>query len=179
MVELDSTGNAAVPASDVASGSTDNCSIQSVTVMPPTLGCERLGSNMVTATVRDSTGNLATCDAMVFVEDNIGPTATCQSVTVTLNEDGESTLAPSSVDNGSTDNCEISMTLSQTQFTFEDALESPVEVTLRVTDRDGNTSECSAEVTVIGSLLRGGFERVRLSSHLCLYRRQLVKRLTA
>jgi hypothetical protein len=83
----------------------------------------------------------------VTVVDAILPNAICQDVTVQLDADGNGSTTAQAVDNGSNDACGIgSLALSQTQFTCADI--GTVEVTLIVTDTNGNVSTCTATVTV-------------------------------
>lgn len=66
-LQLDSTGNGTLTSSDVDNGSTDNCSIASMTVNPSSFTCSNAGSNTVILLVTDGAGNTATCTATVTV----------------------------------------------------------------------------------------------------------------
>jgi len=73
------------------------------------------------------------------------PTAICQSITVSLDNDGEATITPAEVDNGSSDECGIdNMTLSQTDFDCSHLGDN--RVLLTVIDLHGNTSTCITNV---------------------------------
>ena len=50
-VQLDGSGNATVTAAQVDGGSSDNCSITSMSVSPSTFTCANAGANTVTLTV--------------------------------------------------------------------------------------------------------------------------------
>jgi hypothetical protein len=66
-----------------------------------------------------------------------------------LDENGTVTITPDDIDQGSTDNCGIeSMELSQTEFTWSDI--GTQAVTLTVTDLAGNSSSCTAFITIKG-----------------------------
>ncbi|MEM6270199.1 MAG: HYR domain-containing protein, partial [Bacteroidota bacterium] len=146
-VQLDASGNASITASDIDGGSNDNCGIASISAAPTSFTCADVGANTVTLTVTDINSNTSTCTATVTVEDNIAPTAVCQSVTVALDAAGNATVAAQDVDNGSTDNCGIaSLALSQTNFGCTDVGNNLVLLT--VTDVNGNSSICNATVTV-------------------------------
>jgi hypothetical protein len=106
-------------------------------------------ANNVILTVTDTSGNVSTCEGNVTVIDSVAPEAICQNVTVLLSEGGS--LTASQVDNGSNDACGIaSLTLSQTEFTCAEV--GPNQVTLTVTDRNGNTETCNATVTVVDDI---------------------------
>ncbi|GAB4252740.1 MAG: hypothetical protein Kow0027_17630 [Saprospiraceae bacterium] len=145
-VALDVSGMASIAASDVDNGSSDNCSITSANVSPSSFSCANIGSNTVTLTVTDAQGHTATCSALVTVQDNTPPTSLCQDLTIDLGPNGTYSLSPSSVDSGSSDACGISLSVSPNQFGCADVGANPV--ILSVTDPSGNTSTCTATVTV-------------------------------
>ena len=104
-VKLNGSGFASISGSDVDNGSTDNCSVASLSVSPNTFNTSNIGNNTVTLTVTDPSGNTATCTANVTVEDDNPPTANCVGgLTVTLDQNGFASIDASGVDNGSTDN---------------------------------------------------------------------------
>ncbi|MCK4677808.1 MAG: HYR domain-containing protein, partial [Bacteroidales bacterium] len=76
-VYLDGAGNAVINALQVDNGSTDNCAIDTIYVNPDTLYCSDIGTNTVTLTVVDESGNSATCTSTVTVNDTISPVITC------------------------------------------------------------------------------------------------------
>ncbi|MCB0572861.1 MAG: hypothetical protein KDC66_24000, partial [Phaeodactylibacter sp.] len=146
-VQLNASGSASVTATQVNNSSTDNCSISSMSVAPNTFGCIDEGENAVTLTVTDGSGNSSTCSATVTVEDNQLPVAVCQNVTVQLDASGYGSTTAAEVGSGSTDACGIqSAVLSEQSFDCADVGANPV--TLTVTDVNGNSSSCSATVTV-------------------------------
>ena len=106
-----------------------------------------VGITTVNVTADDGNGNMANCSFTVTVEDNESPNAVCQNVTVTLDSSGNSTITPLDIGSGSTDNCGIaSISLDETMFDCSDV--GANTVTLTVTDVNGNSSTCSATVTV-------------------------------
>ncbi|MAT55534.1 MAG: hypothetical protein CMN32_13740 [Saprospirales bacterium] len=145
-VALDNSGSASILPADVNNGSSDNCSISSLSVSPSSFGCANVGANTVTLTVTDNNGNSATCTATVTVQDNTAPAALCQNFTTDLDADGTYTLSPSSVDAGSNDACGISLSVSPNQFGCGDI--GANTVTLTATDNNGNTATCTATVTI-------------------------------
>lgn len=77
------------------------------------------------------------------------PVAICQDITVTLDPNGTATIVPADINNGSTggsagiDTIEI----DRDTFTCSD-VGNLTEVTLIVTDNDGNESRCTSTITV-------------------------------
>ena len=148
-VALDAGGNASLTAADIDAGSTDNCGIQSLSITESNFDCDDLGSESVTLTVTDFSGNSSTCTATVTIEDNIAPDATCLTSFVTdLDPDGTYTLSAGSIDGGSSDNCGsgLSLSVSPSQFDCNDI--GANTVTLTATDAAGNTSTCTSSVTI-------------------------------
>lgn len=76
------------------------------------------------------------------------PTAVCTDFTGVLNANGEFTLTPTDIDNGSYDlQGDITLSIDKSDFTCDDLGET--EVTLTVTDSIGQVSTCTAIVTII------------------------------
>src|SRR5213079_2184402 len=114
--------------------------------------CTNIGTNLVTLTVTDNNGNSSTCTATVTVVDSVPPLAVCQDLSVELGANGQGTIDPAQINNGSTDACGIaSLSLSQTNFDCTNI--GTNSVTLTVTDNNGNSSICTATVTVVDSVL--------------------------
>ena len=145
-VALDATGNATITAADIDNGSSDNESVASLSLDTTTFTCADLGENTVTLTVTDTSGNQSTCTATVTVVDNIDPTAVCQDITIQLDATGNTSIVAADIDNGSSDNCSVSLSADVTSFTAADL--GANTVTLTVTDSSGNTVVCTAIVTV-------------------------------
>ncbi|HPR26299.1 HYR domain-containing protein, partial [Lentimicrobium sp.] len=150
-VDLDATGNYTLDEDDIAAigaGSTDPSGPVTLSVSPSVFDCADVGTNTVTLTVTDGSGNTAICDAVVTVQDVTPPNALCTSATLTLDALGQAVLNPASLNAGSSDACGISgYSASQTDFDCSDA--GTQTITLTVTDINGNTSTCDASVTVV------------------------------
>jgi len=137
---------------------TDNCTIASITyeLTGATTGNGtsldgvefNVGETTVNWTVTDGNGNTSVCSFTVTVEDNQAPVAICvDSLIVQLDEDGQATITTEDVDNGSFDNCSgVSLEINQTSFDCSDIGEN--NITLTVTDNNGNLSTCTTTVTV-------------------------------
>ena len=76
------------------------------------------------------------------------PTAVCGQATLFLNSSGVASLPASQVDNGSFDNCPGGVSLFVEPSTFNCLDINDPSVTLTVTDQVGNTSTCSATVSL-------------------------------
>lgn len=148
VVALDPSGQVGIVPEDVFASGSDNCgTVILEAVQPAQFACGEVGANTVTLTVHDNNGNVATCSATVTVEDNVNPEALCQNITLQLDVNGQATITAGDIDNGSHDACGIaSLALSQVDFACEHVGEN--EVTLTVTDHNGNAATCEATVTV-------------------------------
>ena len=147
IVQLDANGIANITAADVDNGSTDNCGVASLSVSPNAFTCADVGPNTVTLTVTDVNGMSSTCTTTVTVQDNVVPAAVCQNIAVFLDATGNVSITSGDVDGGSTDACGIAGTsIDISDFTCADI--GPNNVTLTVTDVNGNSSTCVAVVTV-------------------------------
>ncbi|MBN2892900.1 MAG: gliding motility-associated C-terminal domain-containing protein [Bacteroidales bacterium] len=142
----DITEFCSVTISDIPS-STDNCegNIDATTLNSLEYNTE--GTYIITWTFVDNNGNSVSQNQTVIIVDS-DPFVETQDITVYLDENGNVTITPQDIDNGSSDDCGIeSMTLDITSFTAEDIGENTVNLT--VTDYSGNSSSKSAIVTVI------------------------------
>jgi len=150
-IDLDANGNATISPTQIDNGSNDNCNMITFSVFPSTFTCSNVGGNVVTLTVNDQSSNASTCNATVTVRDVTNPIALCQDATIFLDENGEATLTPNQIDNGSNDACGIaSLALSKTAFDCSNIGSNTVVLT--VTDNNGNISTCSANATVVDAI---------------------------
>lgn len=150
-IQLSSSGTAVVTALQVNNGSTDNCGISIASVHPATFTCASVGNNTVVLTVADASGNSSTCNAVVTVQDNVAPVATCKNATVTLGASGTAAITPAMVNNGSADNCgALTYIVNPNSFTCANLGNNTV--TLTATDIGGVTSSCAATVTVVDNI---------------------------
>jgi subtilisin-like proprotein convertase family protein len=114
-------------------------------------GCE--GESTITRvwTATDDCGNTMIHAQTISVEDNTAPQAVCQNISIELDQDGNATILPSEIDNGSSDICgTVTLSLSQSDFSCSNIGDNTV--TLTATDDCGNTSTCTATVTVVDNL---------------------------
>ncbi|WP_339832618.1 proprotein convertase P-domain-containing protein, partial [uncultured Altibacter sp.] len=106
------------------------------------------GVTVVEFSATDSDGNTSTCQFTVTVTDNEPPVAVCQDITIELDPvTGTASITAADIDNGSSDNCGIvSSTVTPNMFTCSNVGDNTV--TLTVTDAQGNSTMCTAIVTV-------------------------------
>jgi hypothetical protein len=143
---------AGLTTTQVNNGSSDNCSIATMTLSKSSFNCTNLGSNNVSFTVTDGSGNFRTVNSLVTVLDTVKPTiAYSNNLNLYLNATGTATLTTSMVNNGSSDNCGISsMVLSKTSFTGADR--GTNVVTFTVADASSNSRAASVNIIVIDSM---------------------------
>ncbi|MFT6922569.1 MAG: hypothetical protein ACJA1C_001575 [Crocinitomicaceae bacterium] len=150
-VYLDGTGNATITSSDVDGGSTDNCGAPTLGIDVSAFTCAMAGTNTVTLTGTDASGNMSSCVATVTVADTTSPVAVCQSITVYLDGAGTASIVAADIDGGSSDNCSsVGLSADITSFTCAEA--GANTVTLSVIDGSGNTSSCTSIVTVLDTI---------------------------
>ncbi|MCR9053690.1 MAG: T9SS type A sorting domain-containing protein, partial [bacterium] len=146
-VQLDAFGNGALNTDQIDGGSDDVCGISSLSLSQTSFDCSDVGIRSVTLTATDVNGNSSSCTSTVTVADNIAPQAQCQDLTVQLDEFGEGFLTAGQVNNGSNDACQIAtLSLDKTEFSCDDV--GAPTVTLTATDVNGNSSSCTANITV-------------------------------
>ena len=146
-VYLDASGNVSISPNQVDNGSTDNCSIVSLSLSTSDFTCVDVGANNVTLTATDSSGNTGTCIATITVVDTISPVAIAQDITIYLDVNGEASISANDIDNGSNDACGISsLAVDMEDFTCSEVGGNAVVLT--VTDVNGNSSTANATVTV-------------------------------
>lgn len=153
--------NPVIQASQLAGGSTDNCTTtedlsliiffgSSISGPTTTFGCESVGVNdNYSVDVFDEAGNLASCDVTITVVDDIAPTAICQNTSVALNDQGQASISLAEIHGTSTDNCGgVVNPISASQLSFDCAHVGNQSVILTVGDENGNQSTCTAMVTI-------------------------------
>jgi uncharacterized repeat protein (TIGR02543 family) len=126
----------------------DNCSVASVTNDAPAIF--PLGETIVTWTVTDGSGNTATATQLVTMGDTIFPVVKAKNATVYLNSLGQAIVLPSMIDNGTTDNCAFTLTVSPNNLVCANVGQN--NVLLIATDASGNQSFKPATITLVDNL---------------------------
>jgi hypothetical protein len=157
IAELDENGDVIVAGSDVDGGSSDDSGFVSFTVTPNTFDCSDIGTPVtVTLTVTDPSGNTDTCTAVVTVVDNLGPVFDCYNDETVLFDSGQTYYTlPDYVANGgvtATDNCSTLLTILQNPSSGTQLPEGTHTIAFESTDDEGNTSNCSFDLTVVPEL---------------------------
>lgn len=148
-VQLDTNGQANITVDDIDNGSTDNCSIASRSLDISSFNCDDLGMNTVELAITDTGGNVNSGFATVTIVDNLNPQVIGQDITRDLTGASSITILAIDVDNGSTDNCDFSLSLDQDTFTTP----GTYPVILTATDNSGNANTTTVTVTIIDSTL--------------------------
>ncbi len=120
-----------------------------------------IGIYPITAIASDECNNQSTCDFFIQILDQQAPIAICESdLVVSLDEFGNYILEATFLNASSTDNCGISDYQISVGEAFGpnviltcEQLNNPVTTSLMVIDESGNTSVCSATITVIDGTL--------------------------
>lgn len=153
-VQLDANGSVTITAVAIDNGSSDACGIQSIVVSPNNFDCSQIGANTVTLTVRDKSGNQSEASATVTVQDNMAPSVVCNAITMSLDDRGYATIGAAELaelSNGTTDNCDFSLDINRETFRCSNIGDQ--DVVLTATDPSGNSSSCTAIVTIIDDIL--------------------------
>ncbi|MBM2815176.1 MAG: hypothetical protein HW421_1938, partial [Ignavibacteria bacterium] len=146
-VNLNASGNATITANDVNDNSSDNCGIASMTLDKTSFNCSNAGTNNVTLTVKDASGNTSTANAVVTVMDVTPPNAVAKNITIQLDGTGNASITASDVNNNSTDACGIA-SISASPLSFDCSNVGANNVILTVTDNNGNVSTATSVVTL-------------------------------
>ncbi|KYG81085.1 hypothetical protein EV198_2975 [Roseivirga ehrenbergii] len=83
----------------------DNVKLGGASISKSSFNCTDVGTNEVTVTIWDTSGNETTGIALVYVIDDTEPVAKAKNITVYLDKDGIAQVNPMWVDNGSTAGC--------------------------------------------------------------------------
>lgn len=112
---------------------------------------DNLSPGVYFVTVSDENNCTTVREIEIIAADNINPVASTQDVILSLDADGNATLAAGQIDNGSSDNCgAVTLQITQTAFTCNELGENNVNLT--VADASGNTSSATATVTIIDDI---------------------------
>ena len=117
-------------------------------------GTYPVGTTTVTWTATDASGNTATCEQLITVEDNEKPVVTCVEDSTRDTDPGACnyTIVDTELDATFTDNCEggsITNSLKGTATLADEVFETgDTTVTWTVDDGNGQTTTCTTTITV-------------------------------
>ena len=118
--------------------------------------CADLGGNSVEVFVTDSSGNTATCMAVINVIDTTPPVIVCAATPadIQLGTDGTATIDPYSLIQSVNDACGgiSALTVDIPQVTCAD-IGAPITITISVSDASGNVATCTTQVNVVDTLV--------------------------
>ncbi|MEL7119283.1 MAG: hypothetical protein AAFO07_07580, partial [Bacteroidota bacterium] len=145
--QLINDGDLIIHPEQIDAGSSDNCTIESLSLSKQGFECTDLGTQTVTLRATDKSENSSTCTANITVEDKINPIARCNDSRIILDETGYGSILPGAIGYNSSDVCGIqSFSLNKQVFDCSDV--GTQTLTLTVTDNNGNSSTCTANLTV-------------------------------
>lgn len=148
VLEVDENGDLTLTPEDVNAGTVSSCGNLTYSLDRTAFSCSDVGSNIVvTLTATDSEGTTDSSPVTVRAEDSTDPVIVTQDIDVTLDAaTGLATITTAMVDDGSSDNCNLYLSLSKTQFSCTDIGENTV--TLTGQDNRANVGTATAVVTV-------------------------------
>jgi len=151
-VQLDANGTVTIDPMDVDNGTTDNCGISALSLLPNTFSCLNLGVNTALFIATDNSGTECMTEVAITVEDAEIPTLTVMDLEVFLDGNGMTSIVADDVVQDADDNCTLAdTTLSVMDFTCTD-IGTPVSVDVTVTDDSGNEVMETAMVTVLDTI---------------------------
>jgi len=151
-IQLDDTGYATITANQINNGSSDNCAITEVSIDKTSFDCSNIGDNTVTLTIKDANNNISSCSTTVTVTDQVAPEVITKNITVQLDDNGNATISPQDINDGSYDACSID-NMSIDIDTFNCTNSGVNTVTLTVTDSSGNQDSKTAIITVVDTTI--------------------------
>ena len=135
---------------------TDNCSSagQITVSQSPAVGTTISNTTLITLTATDANGNTSTCQFNAVLNDTISPSIICANDSaVNINSGCSYTIPDLTGDVSGSDNCSVfgNMTVTQNPAAGTTGSNSTV-VLLTLTDENGNSTTCTANVTPIDTV---------------------------
>ena len=151
-VYLDANGAASITPNDADNGSADNCPIDYLATSDSAFTCADAGLTLnLELYAFDPSGNSDTAGFSVTVLDTTSPIVFAIDTTIYLDASGNAAITVTQIDSASSDNCNIA-TRVLSDSTFDCTEVGINNITLTVTDVNGNVSVVSSVVTVIDSI---------------------------
>ncbi len=146
---LDDQGQVTLQPEVVDNNSRDNCGqVANLLLNQYVFDCTDVGSQLVTLSATDPSGNVSTCTSTVSIIDTLQPAPVCADPVIYLNNRGVATLPVASVWPVRLDHCgdTLAVSLDQNRFTCSDLGTQTVQLT--ALDKRGNEGNCTASVTI-------------------------------
>lgn len=141
VVQLDEEGRTEVDVMQLYQGNSEGLNF-SVSKLEFT--CEDLGETSISL---EYSGRLeGSCEIKVMVMDQTPPELSVRDISIDLDLQGNASISFEDIDNGSSDNCEVEYSLSQSNFTCKNLGVNNIEVTAE--DSSGNKSTAFVNVEV-------------------------------
>lgn len=151
-INLNADGLATLTPDQIDNGSSSACGELILTIDKTNFNCSVAGDNIVTLRGTDVNNNSVSAPAVVTVKDVTPPVVLTKNMELVLDEAGMASISASDINNNSSDACGIaSMTLDISEF--ECSTVGDNQVTLTVSDNNGNTASAIAVVTVIDNII--------------------------
>ena len=150
-VYLDVNGQTSITVPDIDGGTNDACGIDTLYLNQYDISCAEVPAVDIWLTAIDVNGNIDSCLTTVIVNDTINPEVICQDIDLYLDVNGDASITPANIDNGSNDACGID-TLFLSQYDYDCSMRGVNPVTLFAVDVNGNIDSCLANVTVIDTI---------------------------
>ncbi|VVV02359.1 hypothetical protein FVB9532_03658 [Mesonia oceanica] len=153
-INLDENGQASIVPEDIVTASSDNCAVETLSLDIDTFSCEDAGTEVeVTVFAQDASGNIASCSALVSVNDVTAPVIECMEEMEVVGNTGDNFYSLANfVANGdvtATDSCDGEVTtIVQTPPAGTLLQEGQHEILFVAEDQYGNSSICSTIITV-------------------------------
>lgn len=105
-----------------------------------------LNDGNYTISAKDANNCITSTPVTIAHTDNVAPTAIGKYITLNLNSAGTASITAASVNNGSNDNCSVTLSIDKSTFTCADTGQKPVILT--ATDPDGRKDTALVYVLV-------------------------------
>ena len=139
-------GTAQITANDINNGSYDNVSISSITVTPNTFTCANIGANIITLTVKDSSGNVSTCQSTLTVIGSLPPSITFQPINSSICAGANTVFAAAAIGSGLTYQWQVSQGASFVNLSniapYSGTASNTLNITAAANGLNGNKYRC-------------------------------------
>ncbi|WP_299248813.1 T9SS type A sorting domain-containing protein [uncultured Aquimarina sp.] len=149
-ITLNEHGEAIIQEADINDGSTDDCTIASISLDKTTFSCADVGENTVTLTVTDNSGNTHAAIATILVK-SLPPVIDCPTETLMEIVDGNNSFEIPDYSYMVTDDCKSISQLAIVQQPVAGTMvtgPSFTSINLSVTDESDSTVFCSFDLQV-------------------------------